>query len=143
MVMHRVPFGALSALVAETGNKFRENGVSQFGVYAVDRKRPNRIFASDLAGGNVATVLSEDGGATWQSLTQLDDLMIGGGTFAAWNQSGPTGADYQGAAGSFGGYPQPTLVDFDPEDPEILVAGGADSGVFLSLDAGQELAADQ
>jgi len=33
-------------------------------------------------------------------------------------------------------YPQPTLVAFDPADPDILVAGGADSGVFISTNGG-------
>ena len=32
---------------------------------------------------------------------------------------------------------QPSLVAFDPEDSNVIVAGGRDSGVFYSNDAGQ------
>jgi photosystem II stability/assembly factor-like uncharacterized protein len=116
--------------------RINRNGVSNFGVYAVDPKRPNRIFAADLSGGNVEMVLSEDGGTTWRELPELNSLMNGNGVFATWTQRGPIGFDYQGNLGKFSGYPQPTLVAFDPEDPEVLVAGGADSGIFLSIDAG-------
>jgi uncharacterized repeat protein (TIGR01451 family) len=37
---------------------------------------------------------------------------------------------------SHDGYVQPTLVAFDPGNANTIVAGGADSGVFLSNDAG-------
>jgi len=56
--------------------------------------------------------------------------MIGGGAFRYQNRRGPT------AFTGFQGYPQPTLVAFDPVDSNILLAGGADSGVFLSVDGG-------
>jgi photosystem II stability/assembly factor-like uncharacterized protein len=114
------------------------NGVSQFGVYDVDPTRPNRIFASDLAGGQVAMVQSTTGGSSWQPLPMLDRLMTGDGVFRATNRIGPT--DWK----RFDGYPQPTLVALDPADPDILVAGGADSGVFVSTDGGRiwELATD-
>ena len=36
------------------------------------------------------------------------------------------------------GYSQPTLVAFDPEDPDLIVAGGRDSGVFLSTNGGAD-----
>jgi hypothetical protein len=34
------------------------------------------------------------------------------------------------------GYHQPSLVALDPTDPDLMVAGGRDSGVFLSADGG-------
>jgi photosystem II stability/assembly factor-like uncharacterized protein len=39
---------------------------------------------------------------------------------------------------SFNGYPQPSLVAFDPNDGNIVVAAGIDSGVFLSFDEGKQ-----
>jgi hypothetical protein len=56
--------------------------------------------------------------------------MTGGGMFRYQTQRGPT------AFTGFNGYPQPTLIAFDPADPNILAAGGADSGVFLSNNGG-------
>jgi photosystem II stability/assembly factor-like uncharacterized protein len=116
---------------AGTWQRIERNGVSQFGIYTVDPQRPNRLFASDLAGGNVTMVLSEDGGNTWKRLSGVDALMTANGAFVPWNTRGPTNFT------SFNGYPQPTLVAFDPEDPDILVAGAADAGVFLSTNRGQ------
>jgi len=109
-------------------------GAGQLGVYAVDRNDPNRIFASDLGGtAGPQMVLTRDGGATWQTLPALDALMTGGGAFRYRNTLGPTGFT------NFNGYPQPTLVAIDP-DPSlhgnVLVAAGADSGVFVSVDGG-------
>ena len=75
-------------------------------------------------------VFSTDSGTTWVNDASLDNAMTGGGAFRYQNRRGPT------AFTGFGGYPQPTLVAFDPQDPNILVAGGADSGVFLSTDGG-------
>lgn len=103
--------------------QIQRNGVSAFGVYAVDPHRPGRILASDLAGGSVTMVLTENAGLTWTVLSQLDALMTGNGSFVARTQLSPR-------------YVQPTLVAFDPDDPEVAVAGGYDSGVFLSTDAG-------
>ncbi len=98
-------------------------GNSAFGIYAVDPRRPERIIASDLAGGTVTMVLTKDGGTTWRVLTKLDELMTGNGQFIARSLTS--------------GYVQPTLVALDPEDRDIMVAGGADSGVFISDDGGE------
>lgn len=101
------------------------------GIYAVDTNDPQRIIASHLDGaGGPEMVLTQNGGTTWNQLNALDARMTGSGTFQYENLSGPT------AFTGFNGYPQPTLVAFDPNDPEILVAGGADSGVFLSTNGG-------
>jgi len=102
-----------------------------FGIYAVDPNDADRIIASHLSFGNPPEmVMTLDAGTTWNALPALDDLMTGGGAFAYANATGPT--RFTG----FNGYPQPTLVAFDPDDPDILVAGGADSGVFLSVNGG-------
>ena len=67
-------------------------------------------------------MFSTDSGTTWTNDAGLDSAMTGGGAFVYQNRRGPT------AFTGFGGYPQPTLVAFDPQDPNILVAGGADFG---------------
>jgi len=107
------------------------NNIGGFGIYDVDPNNPNRIFASHLrTGADPQMILSNDGGLNWITLTALDNLMNGGGAFRYQNQRGPT--NFTG----FLGYPQPTLVAFDPYNQNILVAGGADSGIFVSIDRG-------
>lgn len=106
-------------------------GTGGFGVYDVDAGNPNRIIAAQLqANANPAMVLTTDGGANWTNLTALDTLMTGGGVFNYRNTRGPTNFT------SVNGYPQPTLVAFDPQNANLIVAGGADSGIFLSRDGG-------
>ncbi|HEX3703536.1 MAG TPA: choice-of-anchor D domain-containing protein [Vicinamibacterales bacterium] len=106
-------------------------GASGFGIYAVDAHDPQRLIASQLGGApGPHMVLTRNGGATWNVLSALDTLMTAGGVFLYQNQTGPT------AFTSFSGYPQPTLVAFDPSDPDLVVAGGADSGVFISANGG-------
>lgn len=100
------------------------------GIFAVDPGNPTRLYASNLTAAGPRMVFSTDGGTTWVNDAGLDNAMTGGGAFRYQNRRGPT--SFTG----FGGYPQPTLVAFDPQDPNILVAGGADSGVFLSTDGG-------
>ncbi|MGH3647198.1 MAG: hypothetical protein ACRDTM_08480 [Micromonosporaceae bacterium] len=104
-------------------------GTGGVGVWAVDPSNPNRLYATDSQN-NVRMVRSNDSGQTWQPDTQLDAMMTGNGTFRYRNAIGPT--DFTG----FGGYIQPTLVAFDGEDPNTIVAGGHDSGVFISTDDG-------
>ncbi len=106
-------------------------GTGGFGIYDVDLHNPNRLFASHLrSGADPQMILSTDGGVNWTSLPILDDLMVGSGVFKYQNNRGPT------AFTGFGGYPQPTMVAFDPNDPSLMVAGGADSGVFVSNTSG-------
>ena len=101
-----------------------------FGVFSVDKKNPARMFASVLAENQVHMVLSTNGGMSWSNLNALDTAMTGGGIYKYKNTLGPT--DFTG----FNGYAQPTLVAFSPLDTDMLVAAGADSGVFLSTDGG-------
>ncbi len=101
-----------------------------FGIFDVDPTNPNRLYASNLTITSPRMIRSNDGGATWTGNAQLDNLMTGGGVFKYQTQRGPTNFTH------FDGYPQPSLVAFDPEDPNIVIAGGRDSGVFLSTDGG-------
>jgi hypothetical protein len=76
-------------------------------------------------------IFSGNGGSTWRRDRELDRLMRGNSTFRYQTRQGPTPVT------TFLGYRQPTLLAFDPEDPGLLVAGGHDSGVFLSRDGGE------
>jgi photosystem II stability/assembly factor-like uncharacterized protein len=106
-----------------------------FGVYAVDPNNADRVYASNLGAATPAMVSTTNGGTTWATDAELDDLMTGDGTWKMQNTFGPS-TNSGGAAVSFQGYPQPMMVAFDPEDSNVIVAGGADSGVFMSLDGG-------
>jgi photosystem II stability/assembly factor-like uncharacterized protein len=105
-------------------------GGGGIGVFAVDPVNPNRLYASNIRNTGPRMVFSNNGGQTWSQDTDLDALMAGNGAFKYQTLRGPT--DFTG----FGGYPQPTLVAFDPDDSQILAAGGRDSGVFLSRNGG-------
>ena len=56
--------------------------------------------------------------------------MTANGIFQYTNARGPT--NFTG----LNGYQQPDLVALDPEDEDIFVAGGADSGIFVNLNGG-------
>jgi photosystem II stability/assembly factor-like uncharacterized protein len=101
------------------------------GIFDVDPNDPERLLISNNTN-PPQMMLSEDGGATWENLPELDDLMTGNGDYLYTNSLGPN------SPARFQGYPQPSLVAFDPEDSNIMAAGGRDSGVFLSTDGGDE-----
>src|SRR5262249_60621439 len=98
----------------------------------VDPPPPNRLFASNLPAAAPQMVLSQDGGPNWQPNPALDAMMTDGGLFKYQNSFGPTNFSLT----NFGGYPQPSLVAYDPTNGNNIVAGGHDSGVFLSTDGG-------
>ncbi len=103
-------------------------------VFGTDRSDSARLYvaANTLAGPRMFRSLN--GGATWQPDTDLDSLMQGGGTFPYQNTLGPT--NFTG----FGGYAQPVLIAFDPAFPNIIVAAGRDSGIFISRNGGNQWA---
>ncbi len=100
-----------------------------FGIFAVDPSNPDRVIASGLTSSGGGMYSSSNGGNTWTSMPALDTLMTGGGDFPFRNNRGPT--RFTG----FNGYWQPSLVAFDGAS-SLVVAGGQDSGVFLSFDDG-------
>lgn len=94
------------------------------GVFAVDPNNPNRLFVSAFNSTGQNMFRSSDGGLTWAADTALDSLMIGGGAFQLTVTNAGTP------------YTQPTLVAFDPDNANNLLAGAADAGIFLSRDNG-------
>jgi hypothetical protein len=113
------------------GTWTNETPAGGIGVFDVDPNDPERLLASILTN-PPQMVMSTNGGATWDSLPELDALMTGNGDYSYVNSRGPT--SFTG----LNGYPQPSLVAFDAEDPTIMAAGGRDSGVFLSTDGGSD-----
>ena len=100
------------------------------GVFDVDPANSSRLYISNLTPSGVQMMFSNDSGDTWHYHPHLDNLMTGDGEFLYQNTRGPT--RFTG----FNGYPQPTFVEFDPQNPNVIASGGADSGVFLSVDSG-------
>jgi Thrombospondin type 3 repeat len=106
-------------------------GGGGIGIFAVDPNNPNRLYAAHLRDDMPPRMIfSNDGGARWENDAELDNLMSGNGAFKLKNVTGMAEFLF------FPGYTQPSLVAFDPEDSNILVAGGRDSGVFVSVDGG-------
>ena len=89
-------------------------GAIQF--FTVDEANPNRLYAIRSGGAAPNRIIfSNDGGANWNPDPELDNLMTLGGFFRNF------------AA---------TFIAFDPSNSSFVIAGGLDSGVFLSTDSG-------
>ena len=101
-----------------------------FGIVAVDRANPNRLFVSVVTPTGARMFRSTNGGTNWTADTVLDGLMTGGGAYRARVRRGPV--DFTG----FAAYVQPSLVSFDPSDTNTMIAGSRDAGVFLTRDGG-------
>ncbi len=107
--------------------------------YDVDPTDGNHVIISgiDNATQNFQIFITPDFGAHWTELTSLENLMLGippdGGSPVFVNR-----ADQGVATGflNFSTYWQPSLFKFDPLDSTTIVAGAIDSGVFISLDNG-------
>ena len=111
------------------------DGVSGgIGIFAVHEADPNRLYASNMAPAGARMIFSNDGGLTWDPDPELDTFMTGNGLFRYQNQRGA--GNFADSGVGFIGYPQPTLLAFDPDSSSVIVAGGRDSGVFLSTDGG-------
>ncbi|HEV8535697.1 MAG TPA: hypothetical protein VGR87_08260, partial [Candidatus Limnocylindria bacterium] len=105
------------------------------GIFAVDPKNSDRLYASNMrpaAQGGPRMVSSTNAGAGWTQDSDLDAMMTGHGVFKYATRRGPSSFT------DFLGYPQPTLLAFDPSDSNIVIAGGRDSGVFLSTNGGAD-----
>ena len=101
-----------------------------FGIIAVDRANPNRLFVSVVTPTGARMFRSTNGGTSWTADTALDTLMTGGGTYRPRVRRGPV--DFT----NFAAYVQPSLVSFDPSDTNTLIAGSRDAGLFITRDGG-------
>lgn len=89
------------------------------GIFGVDPNDPTRMYASNPFSGSVRMIVSTDGGTNWDPDPELTGLMGGNGVFL-----------------NVTSYPQPMLVAYSQANGNVLVAGGADSGIFMSFDGG-------
>jgi photosystem II stability/assembly factor-like uncharacterized protein len=103
-----------------------------FNIWNVDPNDPSRLYASNDDPAGPRMVFSNDGGMTWEDDLGLTALMDGNGAFKYRNEDG------QVPGKGLNGYLQPSLVAFDPGHPGVIVAGGNDSGVFLSTNDGHD-----
>jgi hypothetical protein len=105
--------------------------IGGFNVYDIDPNDPDRILACHLRPAlDPQMVFSDDGGANWTMIPALDNLLTGAGVFNYENRRGPT--NFTG----FFGYPQPCLIALDPYNSDIMLVGGVDAGIFISIDGG-------
>ena len=120
-----------------TWDRIDDNGTLSggIGIFAVDPNNDDRLYVSDTAGANIRMMRSTDGGTAWTQDTELDTLMTGNGVWKYENATGPS-TNNGGARANFQGYPQPMLLGYSALNGQHIVAGGVDSGVFLSLDGG-------
>jgi len=124
--------GSLWRLVgaSSTANWVQINraGNSQFGAMAVNPKNVNHLIANDLSGAVPTMVRTFDGGANWTEMPQLNNMLTGNGDFLIQTQTG--------ARPGASAYPQASMVAINPNDSDMIVAGGQNSGVFISTDGG-------
>ena len=106
-------------------------GAGSFGVFAVDPGDPQRLIASHLGGATgPRMVMTRNGGTTWTPIPALDGLMTGAGVSRTTTRPVP-GRSRTSKAIRSRRWSRSTRSDRD-----ILVAGGADSGVFISTNGG-------
>ncbi len=124
-------------VTTNTWDRIDDNGTlgGGIGIFAVDPNNDDRLYVSDTSGGTVRMMRSTDGGTTWTQDPELDTLMTGNGVFKYENTLGPS-TNKGGAGAAFQGYPQPVLLSYSQVNGNTIVAGGVDSGVFVSTDGG-------
>lgn len=115
-------------------------GIGSVNTYDVDPNDGNRIIISGINSttNNFEMWITRNFGGSWTPLPQLNNLMVGAtpGAGPIFVNRPDQGMNTGGGTFSFGAYWQPSLLKFNPLDPTTIIAGGVDSGVFLSLDDG-------
>jgi uncharacterized repeat protein (TIGR01451 family) len=100
---------------------------ASFGLVAVHPTDPMRVYAAVLFDGPSSRMMrSTDGGQSWTTDWALTRLMYGGFE-----------PDIADSGDGVHVMPQASLVAFDRYDPDIVVAGGRQSGIFISSDGGR------
>ncbi len=112
-----------------------------FGIFAIDRLHPNRIYASCTSVDPPVMIRTEDLGGHWEVDQNLTDLMTGPGKFVPKVTDPDNGVAYSAPGDNpqpaSPGIVQPVMVAFDPTNKDLLVAGGYESGLFISSDGGK------
>jgi hypothetical protein len=89
-------------------------------VFGVDPGNPMRLYAADDATQQMK--YSNNGGNTWSVDAELTDLVTNQGEFG-WNPFG-------------GAHVQPTVISYDPADPQRILVGTMHAGVVMTIDGG-------
>lgn len=106
-------------------------GTGGFGIFDVDPAEPNRIIVSHIRpAADPEMMITTDGGTNWSNLPALDEKMTASGAYKYTNTQGASGFT------SLTGYPQPSLVAFNPYLNNSIIAGALDAGLFISNDGG-------
>lgn len=115
-----------------TGNwvQIQRAGQNQFGAFGVNPADPNHIIANDMSGATPTMVRTTDGGTNWTVLGNLDTMLTGNNDFLLQVQTGTRPGD--------NAYTQASLVAINPQNRNMIVAGGQTSGLFLSVDGGND-----
>jgi hypothetical protein len=105
-------------------------GIISVTVYDVDPNNGNNLIVCGIDGNqNFGMWSTQNFGANWNPLTNLDNLMLGS-VFENHAFNGPINAQ------GFGNYWQPFMVQIDPHDGNTAVVGAADAGIFITTDFG-------
>ncbi len=107
--------------------RIQRAGNSNFGVFTVNTENTSQLLANDMSGAAPAMVTSTDGGNSWTTLPALDARLAGDGAFQAQVQNGAP----------INGYPQASLAAINPLNAAMMLAGGQDSGLFLTANGGR------
>ena len=128
--IHRRPSSTVSGEVffpAMTG--FGALGINKtefraFQVYGIDTGDPFHLIAPDVV--NQKMMESRTGGETWQEIPGLTSLVTENGKFLFRTQlDGPDPV-----------FPHVTAVSFSPQDPNLVLIGTNEGGIFRSDDNG-------
>ena len=116
------------ASTAGAWTQVQRGGNNNFGVFGVNPSDPTQIIANDMSGATPTMVRSTNSGTSWTVLTNLDTILTGNNDFLLQTQTTPRNPGV--------GYPQASLVAINPENEDMVVVGAMDSGVFISINGG-------
>ena len=110
-----------------TGLSRMNTSFANYGIFDVDPKAPSHLIAPDNF--NRVMVHSYDAGGSWSPLLRLSELVIHSGrySFVDEHHKGPTYRWH---------WPLASAVSFYPEDPNLVIVGARQGGVYASADRG-------
>jgi len=117
------PSGALDVLHGIGWTPF--TGFGKFPVIGADPLFPSHLVIPDIR--NRMVMRSLDGGDTWNPITDLSDALTR-------NASGTSRFGFTINRGGFGTQSLVSSVSFFPEDPNLVVVGTVENGLFFSMD---------
>ncbi len=95
-------------------------------VYAVDPAFAGHILTPDVASGQMVETF--DGGDIWRPMPALTNLVTNAGRFVFSVTNDPAATEL---------WPLVSAISFFPEDPNMIILGTMNAGIFFSRDAGR------